>query len=559
MDPWSPAPTPREAGWPRVCAEPHATAPSDRSAHIARRHARRPVVKSALETLNPTRVKMTVEVSYDELKPSLDAAYKHIGEQIQVPGFRKGKVPARIIDQRVGRAAVLEEAVNNALPTFYGQAIEENKVRPLGQPEIDVTEVPAEDGEDLNFTAEVDMRPEIDLPDFSGIELAVDEGRRTRTEVEQRLDDLRARFGTLKGVERAGPGRRLRLDRPVRRRSRARRSTRSPASPTRSAPRTCSTVSTRPSSACRPARPRRSPPRSPAATARARRPTAPSPSSGQGARAARARRRVRPAGLRVRHPRRARGRPRAAGRDRSASSRRASRPATSCSSILEKVEVPIPEGIVEAEVHSHLEGEGRLEDDEHRAEVDESTRKAPARPSSSSTRSPRRRRSRSSSRSSSSTSSCRPQQYGMDPNQFAQSHRPAGPDPRDGRRGGPPQGARLRAGAGVGRRHRRHRHRPRRGGAPERAEAEGDAESEFDTEVVEVTAEDATGRRGRDRQGLSRPKRELWTALAAGENRPRLGFSARTPPSRSTVLPARSRRRCTHGAAPRPSSRQWSP
>ena len=93
-------------------------------------------MKSALETLSPTRVKMTVEVPFEELKPSLDAAIKHIGEHIQVPGFRKGKVPARIIEQRVGRAAVLEEAVNNALPTFYGQAIEENSVRPLGQPEI---------------------------------------------------------------------------------------------------------------------------------------------------------------------------------------------------------------------------------------------------------------------------------------------------------------------------------------------------------------------------------------------------------------------------------------
>jgi len=160
-------------------------------------------VKSALETLSPTRVKLTVEVPFEELKPSLDAAIKHIGEHIQVPGFRKGKVPARIIEQRVGRAAVLEEAVNSALPTFYGQALEENEVRPLGQPEITDLQVPATDGEDFVFTAEVDKRPEIELPDFGDIELTVDEAKVEDEAVEQRLTDLRARFGTLKGVDRA--------------------------------------------------------------------------------------------------------------------------------------------------------------------------------------------------------------------------------------------------------------------------------------------------------------------------------------------------------------------
>ena len=160
-------------------------------------------MKSALETLSPTRVKMTVEVPFEELKPSLDAAIKHIGEHIQVPGFRQGKVPARIIEQRVGRAAVLEEAVNNALPTFYGQAIEENSVRPLGQPEITDLTVPRADGDDLTFTAEVDTRPEIDLPDFSDLEITVEEAKVEDEAVQQRLDDLRARFGTLKGVDRA--------------------------------------------------------------------------------------------------------------------------------------------------------------------------------------------------------------------------------------------------------------------------------------------------------------------------------------------------------------------
>ena len=161
-------------------------------------------MKSAVETLNPTRVKLTVEVPFEELKLSLDAAYATIGSQIQVPGFRKGKVPSRIIDQRVGRGAVLQEAVNEALPQFYGQAVEENNVRPIGQPEVDVTEVPAEEGQELKFTVEVDVRPEVTLPeDFSTITVEVDEAKASDEDVEERLVALQERFGTLKGVERA--------------------------------------------------------------------------------------------------------------------------------------------------------------------------------------------------------------------------------------------------------------------------------------------------------------------------------------------------------------------
>ncbi len=159
-------------------------------------------MKSAVETLNPTRVKLTVEVPFEELKPSLDAAYRSIGSQISVPGFRKGKVPARIIDQRVGRGAVLQEAVNEALPRFYGQAVEENKVRPLGQPEVDVTEVPVKDGDELKFSIEVDVRPEITLPDYTNIRVEVDPVASADEELQERLTTLRQRFGTLTGVER---------------------------------------------------------------------------------------------------------------------------------------------------------------------------------------------------------------------------------------------------------------------------------------------------------------------------------------------------------------------
>ena len=161
----------------------------------------RKAVKSAVETLSPTRVKLTVEVPFDELKPSLDAAYGRIAKQINVPGFRKGKVPARVIEQRFGRGVVLEEAVNDALPKAYDEAIRENAIMPVGRPEIDVTEL--EDGASLTFTAEVDIRPEFDLPDFSTLTIEVPAAEPSDDDVEQQLEALRGRFASLKEVERA--------------------------------------------------------------------------------------------------------------------------------------------------------------------------------------------------------------------------------------------------------------------------------------------------------------------------------------------------------------------
>ena len=160
-------------------------------------------MKSAVETLSPTRVKLIVEVPFEEFKPLLDQAYKTIGSQIQIPGFRKGKVPSRIIDQRVGRGAVVQEAVNEGLPRFFAEAAEKEKVRAIGQPEVDVTAVPVEDGQDLEFSVETDVRPEIDLPDLDGLAVTVDAAVASDEDVEERMTALRERFGTLVGVERA--------------------------------------------------------------------------------------------------------------------------------------------------------------------------------------------------------------------------------------------------------------------------------------------------------------------------------------------------------------------
>ncbi|HYJ77001.1 MAG TPA: trigger factor [Actinomycetes bacterium] len=158
-------------------------------------------MKSDLETLNPTRVKLTVEVPFEELAPNLDAAYRKIGGQVTIPGFRKGKVPPRVIDQRFGRAAVLEEAVNEALPGLYGKAVEDNDVQVIGQPEVDVTELA--DGERLVFTAEVDVRPDFELPDYDGLEVTVDDAEVTDADIAEQLEGLRERFATLTGVDRA--------------------------------------------------------------------------------------------------------------------------------------------------------------------------------------------------------------------------------------------------------------------------------------------------------------------------------------------------------------------
>jgi trigger factor len=157
-------------------------------------------VKSSVETLSPTRVKLAVEVPFDELKSSLDEAYKAIGSQVRVPGFRPGKVPARIIDQRVGRAAVLEEAINKALPKAYSDAVRETGVKALGQPEIEVTNL--EDNDHIAFTAEVDVRPEIAVAGYSSLAVTVADASVTDDEVAEQFEELRARFGTLKGVDR---------------------------------------------------------------------------------------------------------------------------------------------------------------------------------------------------------------------------------------------------------------------------------------------------------------------------------------------------------------------
>ncbi|GAB3997322.1 trigger factor [Nocardioides marmoraquaticus] len=158
-------------------------------------------MKSAVETLSPTRAKITVEVPFEELKPSLDKAYQAIAKQVNIPGFRKGKVPPPVIDRQIGRGAVLDQAINEAVPQLYVQALQDNDLQPLAQPEIDVTRL--EDRELLEFTAEVDVRPTIEVPSYDGLEVSVEDLAVSDADVDEQVEALRERFATLKDVERA--------------------------------------------------------------------------------------------------------------------------------------------------------------------------------------------------------------------------------------------------------------------------------------------------------------------------------------------------------------------
>jgi trigger factor len=157
-------------------------------------------MKTDVEELSPTRVKLTIEVPFEELKPNLDTAYREVARQVRIPGFRPGRVPPRIIDQRIGRGAVLEQAVNEAVPQLYGKALAEHEVVALGQPDLEILRL--DDGQELAFTAEVDIRPSFELPSLDSLSVTVEDAEVGPDQVEEYLGSLRERFASLRGVER---------------------------------------------------------------------------------------------------------------------------------------------------------------------------------------------------------------------------------------------------------------------------------------------------------------------------------------------------------------------
>jgi trigger factor len=157
-------------------------------------------VKSTVEQLSPTRVRINVEVPFTELEPDFDRAFAQLAQQVRLPGFRPGKAPRKLLEARIGRGAVLQQVVNDALPSRYSQAVTTSEVKPLGQPDIEITKL--EDNEELVFTAEVDIRPDITIPDLEALKIEVDPIEVSDEDVDTELQNLRARFGTLTGVER---------------------------------------------------------------------------------------------------------------------------------------------------------------------------------------------------------------------------------------------------------------------------------------------------------------------------------------------------------------------
>lgn len=157
-------------------------------------------MKSTVEQLSPTRVRINVEVPFAELEPDFQRAYKELAKQVRLPGFRPGKAPAKLLEARIGREAMLDQIVNDALPSRYGQAVAESDVQPLGRPNIEVTK--KEYGQDLQFTAEVDIRPKISLSDLSALTVSVDPIEIGEDDVDAELQSLRTRFGTLTAVDR---------------------------------------------------------------------------------------------------------------------------------------------------------------------------------------------------------------------------------------------------------------------------------------------------------------------------------------------------------------------
>ena len=158
-------------------------------------------MKSTVEKLSPTRVRINVEVPFTEWEGEFDRALKEMAKSIRMPGFRPGKVPVKLLEARIDKEAMLDQVVGEAVPSKYSEAVTTADVRPLGQPEIEITKKVY--GEDLEFTAEVDVRPEIELPDLAALKITVDPIEVSDEEVDTELQNLRARFGTLTGVERA--------------------------------------------------------------------------------------------------------------------------------------------------------------------------------------------------------------------------------------------------------------------------------------------------------------------------------------------------------------------
>jgi trigger factor len=158
-------------------------------------------VKTTVTELPESRVRVEAEVPAEEVERRVQQAARQLGRQLRIPGFRKGKVPPPVVIRRLGREAVLDEALRSALGSWYVDAIDQAGIAPIGEPQLNVGDLPAE-GEPLGFSIEIGVRPEAKLGEYKGLEVGRREAQIDEGAIDQELESLRDRFATLDTVDR---------------------------------------------------------------------------------------------------------------------------------------------------------------------------------------------------------------------------------------------------------------------------------------------------------------------------------------------------------------------
>lgn len=163
-------------------------------------------MKQIVENISETRAKLSVEVPAEEFDADYDKAAKELSKQVSIPGFRAGKAPRRVVESKIGRGYIIEQAINDNLDKYYQVAVKETGIVPMSRPEVEINEVPEMKGKDdtsaLKFTVEVDIRPEIWMPNPADFTVEVPAVEVTDADVEAELEALRERFATLTTVDR---------------------------------------------------------------------------------------------------------------------------------------------------------------------------------------------------------------------------------------------------------------------------------------------------------------------------------------------------------------------
>ncbi|MDI7251174.1 MAG: trigger factor family protein, partial [Actinomycetota bacterium] len=154
-------------------------------------------VKAEMEEVEKNKVRIRVEVPAEEVSRAIDRAFRDIAREVFVPGFRRGKVPRRVLQARLGMEPVYEEVKQSNLPDYYREALEQLDLEPIAEPEIDLEEIEIEEGKPLSFEAVVEVRPRVELTDYKGVVVERPDEEVTEEEVQRALDNMREKFAQL--------------------------------------------------------------------------------------------------------------------------------------------------------------------------------------------------------------------------------------------------------------------------------------------------------------------------------------------------------------------------